>query len=133
MTGDQGGLDGARLIDVPAFSDARGTLAAFEKAQPLPFDPLRTFVIFDVPPGAHRAQHVLSCDQFLWMAVGACLAIVGKCAEQDPAIERRFHLVQRGPGLYLPGGVWLDLLEFTPGGILICLAESGYVPRTIAP
>jgi hypothetical protein len=122
-------MRGAHEIDVQQFADARGRLAAFEHGRPLPFTPVRTFVISDVPPGAHRAGHDTNYDEFLWMAVGACRAIVRQQkAQQDD--ERRFHLVAGGRGLHVPKGLWLDLFDFDPGSVLICVADSAYVPRS---
>ncbi len=116
----------ACTMDVPQFADPRGRLAAFELARPLPFKPVRTFVISDVPAAAHRAQHAIDCEEFLWMSTGACRVLVRQAlaGEQD---EQRFHLVANGPGLYLPRNAWVDLYEFSPGSVLICMADSEYV------
>ena len=124
-----GSTVGAYEIDVPQFVDRRGRLVAFEQGRPLPFKPVRTFVICDVPSDAHRAQHVIRCSEFLWMATGACRVIVRQGAGDMADGERRFRLVADGPGLYLPQGVWVDLCEFSPGSVLICLADSEYVAR----
>ncbi len=40
--------------------------------------------------------------------------------------KRHFRLTKRGPGLYLPEGVWLDLSEFHKGSIMLCLAAAEY-------
>lgn len=121
------GLAEARLIEVPRFADARGCLVAFEHGHPLPFTPRRTFMISEVPEGAQRARHTVSCSQFLWMAAGSCTASIRQAAE-DAGGPREFRLEQSGPGLYLPAGLWLALTAFAPGSMLICLAESEYVP-----
>jgi hypothetical protein len=62
---------GARLERLALHQDARGTLVAFDRDTP-PFEPARTFVIFDVPPQARRAARPAACDEFLWAARGAC-------------------------------------------------------------
>jgi hypothetical protein len=116
----------AREVDVPQFADSRGRLAAFERLRPLPFTPVRTFVISDVPPGEHRAQHVTRCSEFLWMAAGSCRAIVRpreKCGAED---EQQFRLTVHGRGLYIPQNVWIDLCDFTASGVLICVADAEY-------
>jgi hypothetical protein len=113
----------AREIDVPQFMDGRGRLVAFEERLPLPFRPVRTFVISDVPPGARRGGHVIRCAEFLWMAAGACRATVrpgGGGAEQP------FHLAAGGRGLYVPPGSWIDLFDFEAGSVLVCLADRPY-------
>ena len=123
-----GSTVGAYEIDVPQFTDARGCLVAFEEARPLPFRPVRTFVISDVPEGAHRAQHVTRCTELLWMATGACRAVV-RHGEGQQSGERQFQLVARGQGLLVPKDVWIDLCEFSPGSVLVCMADSDYVAR----
>jgi len=125
---EQAVATGAREIDVPRFIDGRGLLVAFQHGQPLPFKPVRTFVITDVPPDAHRAQHNITCEQVLWMAAGTCRALVRQSAA-NAAGERHFHLPARGHALYLPQGVWIDLWAFDPHSVLICLASGDYVAR----
>ncbi len=110
-----------RMIDVACHGDPRGNLFAFEEASPLPFRPVRVFIIADVPAGAHRARHELSCDQFLWMLDGSCRALVKVDGQELP-----MALAARGPGLYLPKGVWLDLHDFAPDSALVCLAAAAY-------
>jgi hypothetical protein len=111
-------------MDVPQFADSRGRLAALEELRPLPFRPVRAFVISDVPPGAHRAGHVIRCSEFLWMAAGACRAAVRPDGGSGP--EQRFDLTERGRGLYLPPGSWIDLFDFHAGSIVVCLADRPY-------
>jgi hypothetical protein len=119
-------LGAVREIEVPRFDDPRGQLTAFERSSPLPFTPVRAFVIADVPRGMHRAEHIVSCDQFLWMAAGACQVVVRQGSRDVTDGERRFRLTGRASGLYLPEGVWLDLSEFSPGSMLLCLAAATY-------
>jgi hypothetical protein len=119
-------MDAVREIAVPRFVDQRGELFALERLRPLPFTPVRTFIITDVPPGKHRAEHAVSCDQFLWMLAGSCQALVRPMARAESADGRYFRLAARGPGLYLPECVWLDLSDFLPGSMLVCLAAAEY-------
>lgn len=114
---------GVRLIDIPRHADARGDLFAMEQDGPLPFQPLRVFVIADVPLGAHRARHNTPCEEFLWVASGACTALL-----RADGVETGVSLERRGPGLYVPKGTWLELRDFAPESILICVASTKYDP-----
>ena len=116
----------ARELDVPQFADSRGRLAAFERLRPLSFTPVRTFVISDVPQGQRRAQHITRCREFLWMAAGSCRAVVRPSKECGAEDEQQFRLTAHGRGLYVPQSVWIDLYDFTPGSVLICLADAEY-------
>ena len=113
-------------MDVPQFVDARGGLAALEELRPLPFRPVRTFVISDVPPGLTApATHPL--QRVPWMAAGACRATVR--SGDSGGEEQQFHLTVRGRGLYLPPGSWIDLFDFQAGSVLVCLADRPYAAR----
>lgn len=46
-----------RMIEVPSFADARGTLAVLEWAGCLPFLPERFYFIWGAPQWARRAGH----------------------------------------------------------------------------
>jgi len=48
--------DGVDWIPVPLHADVRGLLAAFD-SKTLPLEPVRTFVITNVPHGATRGGH----------------------------------------------------------------------------
>jgi hypothetical protein len=113
-------LSGARLLPVNLRSDSRGTLAAFDR-DTLPFEPVRTFVIADVPHGETRGGHVVSCDEFLWAQTGQCRLSIFDGA-------RRISMLLDNPrqGALIPAGVGLELSDFTPGTLLVVMASAPY-------
>jgi len=114
---------GARLIAMPKNEDERGSLFAMESGSPLPFKPVRTLVIKDVPAGRRRAGHAVPCDQFLWTPVGSCEAEM----RAGGAVART--TLQGNSGLYLPKGTWIGLSDFSHDCVLICMASAGYIPH----
>ena len=112
---------GATLIEVPRYVDQRGSLVALEQGLPLPFEPLRTFFISNVPPFAKRAGHAESCHEFLLMLSGSC------CAEvSDGTGSVRLGLVSDGLGLHVTPGVWIALSDFTKNALLLVCASTRY-------
>lgn len=112
--------DGVRWIPVALHADTRGTLAAFDR-DTLPFEPVRTFAITNVPRGAVRGGHVISCDEFFWVQAGACrLSISDRGNHTSLLLDNPQH------GVVVPAGCLLELRDFTPATILIVMASRPY-------
>jgi hypothetical protein len=120
---------GARMIALPGHHDARGRLDAFDR-DTLPFTPVRTFVISEVPPDAPRAGHAVSCDEFLWVPAGAC-----RLTLSDAARSATVLLDSRQHGVYVPAGIMMDLTDFAPQTLLIVMASKSFseTERFIGP
>jgi hypothetical protein len=111
---------GVKILSVPPHEDGRGKLYALEQGSPLPFTPVRLFVIRDVPSREIRARHAVSCHEFLWMIAGSCTL------NADNGSERvSLRLQVDGNGVLVSAGVWMELCEFE-GAILAVLASSSY-------
>jgi hypothetical protein len=112
---------GVKLLPVPPHDDGRGRLHAIEQSGPIPFQPVRMFVIRNVPAGAWRARHAVSCHEFLWVIGGACTL------EVDNGMTRAtLRLQVYGPGALVSSGVWMELREFTDDAVVSVLASTRY-------
>jgi len=96
-------------------------LVALERHSPMPFSPVRTFVIRDVPCGQVRARHALSCHELLWLLTGSCVATV-----HDGRTSSTIYLKADAHALVIAAGVWIELAEFARGTILMVLASKTY-------
>jgi hypothetical protein len=112
---------GVRSLSVPAHDDARGRLYAIEQSAPLPFMPVRMFMICDVPAEQVRARHAVSCHEFLWMLRGSCTATV-----DDGIKTATVPLKAEGPGLLVAAGVWMELRAFSNDAALSVFASKTY-------
>jgi len=112
--------DGVHWIPVSLHGDARGMLAAFDR-ETLPFEPVRTFVITNVPHGATRGGHVISCDEFFWVQTGQC-----RLSISDGARQTSLLLDNPQRGVIVPAGLLLELTNFTPDTLLIVMASQPY-------
>lgn len=112
---------GVTLKSVTLWTDQRGSLAALEKDSPVPFAPVRTFVIRDVPPDQTRAGHALSCHEFLWILSGSCDATI-----DDGSIRSTIRMQANQCAMAVMPGVWIELSKFDHGTLLMVLASEPY-------
>jgi UDP-2-acetamido-3-amino-2,3-dideoxy-glucuronate N-acetyltransferase len=112
-------------MSLRVFDDERGRVLPVEHLSPqLPFVPVRTFVICNVPAGKSRAEHTLTCDQVLVAATGSVNVIV-----KVDGGETRHVLDTPGAALHIPEGAWIALNQFSRDAVLIVLAAKPYQPR----
>ena len=111
----------ARVLQLPQFSDSRGTLTVGEVST-LPFQPVRFFVIGDVPAGAVRGRHAhKACHQLVVVARGAC-----KLTLIDQHGRDEFTLSSAEIAVHIPPLTWGEQSEFTPGAVVLVLASDPY-------
>ena len=111
---------GMRLITLPVHRDARGTLVALDR-DTLPFEPVRTFVISGVPPGATRGGRAAACSEFLFAAAGSCRVTVSDAARRCSIVLDHAH------GVLIAAGLTVELGDFAPDAVVVVLA-----PKTFA-
>ena len=107
------------MIQVPSFTDARGTLAVIEWARHLPFVPERFYCIWGAPKWAKRAGHAHwgeSESIFALSGVFAVLTDDGR-TRKEQRLDRSDHV------LLIPPGVWHEGYDFGPGAVCAVLAS----------
>ena len=112
---------GLRFVDIQEHSDARGRIRIVEVDSGLPFVPVRSFIVSEVPSDKSRAGHAVSCDELLIVAQGSCLIT----ARTGAGLEEH-RLTPATGGVHLRPGTWLMLSEFEPGTILVTYASERY-------
>lgn len=110
---------GPRLIEIPSFTDARGTPAVIEWAEHLPFVPERFYCIWGAPQWAKRAGHAH------WEESEAIFALSGGFAvlTDDGGTRTEQRLDRPNLVLLIPPGVWHELYDFGPGAMCAVLAS----------
>ena len=120
---------GPRFLSVPERVDDRGRLRIFELDQPLPFVPVRSFVISNVPEGKTRAGHIATCDQILAVLQGSCQLTV-----KTDTNEERHHLTPADGAIYIRRGMWLSLSDFQLDAVMLVFASERFdVKRDLPP
>jgi UDP-2-acetamido-3-amino-2,3-dideoxy-glucuronate N-acetyltransferase len=110
---------GPRMIEVPSFTDARGTLGVLEWDGRLPFVPERFYFIWDAPKWARRAGHAH------WEESEAIFALSGAFTvlTDDGRARKEWLLDQPNRVLLIPPVVWHELYDFGPGAVCAVLAS----------
>lgn len=115
-------VTGVSLIDLPLITDLRGSLTFGEYAQHLPFNPVRYFVIFDVPTIEVRGEHAhRNLHQFLVCLKGTCSVVVDDGYHRDEVILNRSNV-----GLHIPPMVWAIQYKYSTDAMLLVLASDVY-------
>ncbi len=113
-----GDVQTCRLIDLPRFSDGRGSLSFIEPPL-LPFEIQRVYYLYDLPAGAVRGAHGHRRLEQLIVAVTGSLDV-----ELDDGRSRRvFHLSRPDQGLYVTPMMWRHLRNFSNGAVAMVLAS----------
>lgn len=109
-----------RIIGLTTAHDDRGDLAALEFDR-LPFQPRRTFVVYNVPSSEFRGGHAhRECAQVLVCLKGSVVVDV------DPLCTYTLDAPSRG--LYLPPMTWATQSAYSRDAVLLVLASHPYDP-----
>ena len=103
-------------------SEQKGNLTVVENGIDLPFDVKRAYYLYDVPGGECRGAHAHKELRQLIVAASGSFTVV----LDDGKVKRSFFLNRPYQGLLVPPGVWRDLVDFSSGSVLLCLANEGY-------
>lgn len=110
-----------QVVDITRHRDVRGTLTAIEKAAGLiPFDPVRTFFISDVPAGASRANHAVNCELFIMVLVG------GAVLTEFQGTNQQSWPMTVDQGLLIPSFRYIVVSDIQPSTILAVFASKKF-------
>ena len=112
----------ARLIDLPKVSDPRGNLTFVEGGVHVPFLIQRVFYLYDVPGGESRAGHAnIALEELIIAASGSFDVVV-----DNGHGKTVFSLGRSYYGLYVPGMLWRELVNFSSGSVGLVLCSAPY-------
>lgn len=118
------GVGTTQLWPLPKYRDLRGSLAVADFSDDLPFSPVRSFVVFDVPNERVRGEHAHhECEQFLVAVAGSVTVVV-----DDGSKRSSVALESADVGLYLPPLIWASQFRFSSGSVLLVFASHPYDP-----
>lgn len=112
----------AKIINLPKFLDARGNLSFVEEESHIPFKILRSYWIYDVPGGECRGGHAYRENEEFIVALSGSFDVV-----LDDGKERKvFNLNRSYYGLYVPKGLWREMVNFSTNSLALVLASAPY-------
>lgn len=113
-------LADCKLLEIPRFSDERGSLSVVESNGLIPFEIRRTYYLYDIPAGQVRAAHGHRLlEQFIVALSGSFEVTL-----EDGFARQTFRLDRPDRGLYVAPGIWRDLHHFSGGTVCLVIASE---------
>ena len=117
-------LNEPTIINLPKILDDRGNLSLVEELKEIPFKIKRTYWIYDVPGGEVRGGHAYKKNQEFIIALSGSFDVY-----VDNGVEAKtFSLNRSYYGLYIPKGVWRQMLNFSTNSLALIVASKHFDP-----
>lgn len=110
------------IINLPKFEDPRGNLSFIEEFKHIPFKIERTYWIYDVPGGQIRGGHAFKEQQEVIIALSGSFEVV----VDDGSKKQTFFLNRSYYGLYINGGIWRHMQNFSTNSLALVLSSTIY-------
>ena len=117
------GVDDCLLLELPKIFMPEGSITPLEGGSDLvPFEIERVFYLYDVVGGAVRGGHAhKELEQFIVAAMGGfTVSLWDGQQRRDVDLNRAYQ------GLYVPPGIWMDLVNFSSGAVSVVLASQHF-------
>ena len=111
-----------RIIQLPKYLDARGNLSVVEELKQIPFKIERTYWIYDVPGGEVRGGHAFIMNEEFIIALSGSFDIV----VDDGKHKKKFTLNRSHYGLYVPAGLWREMVNFSTNSFALEFGSVAY-------
>ena len=110
-------------VSIFSAGDQRGRLCVIEAGQTVPFDIVRVYYVMDTIPGEPRGFHAhYATRQFAVCVHGQCRMLL----EGPDGVQVEMMLDAPDKGVLIDKMVWHEMHDFTPGAILLVLADHYY-------
>ncbi len=110
------------IIKFKEFGDEQGWLVALEAGRTIPFAVRRVYYIYGTRPGVRRGKHAhRKLRQVLVCIAGACTILLDDGRRQEDV-----RLTGNTEGLVLEPMIWHEMYDFSPGCVLLVLADDWY-------
>lgn len=115
-------LEKPRIINLPKILDERGNLSLVEELKDIPFKIKRTYWIYDVPGGEVRGGHAYKENQEFIISLSGSFDV-----HLDSGFESKTYSLNRSYyGLYVPKGMWRQMLNFSTNSLALILASTHF-------
>ena len=118
-------INDCKLIELPRYLDARGNLSFVEQLSHIPFEIKRTYWIYDVPGGEARGGHAFKENQEFIVALSGAFDVV----VDDGNKKITYTLNRSYYGLYVPAGLWREMVNFSTNSLALELGSTNYTPE----
>ena len=111
-----------QIIELPKFTDPRGNLSFVEQLNHIPFEIKRTYWIYDVPGGETRGGHAYKENQEFIVALSGAFDVIVDDGKQ----KKKFTLNRSYYGLYVPNGLWREMVNFSTNSLALEFGSVHY-------
>lgn len=115
-------INDVKIIELPKFADPRGNLSFVEQNNHIPFEIKRTYWIYDVPGGEERGGHAYRQNEEFIVALSGAFDVVVDDGQQ----KKTFTLNRSYYGLYVPTGLWREMLNFSTNSLALEFGSTHY-------
>lgn len=114
--------DNSEIINLPKYLDARGNLSFVEQFNHIPFEIRRTYWLYDVPGGESRGGHAYRENEEFIVALSGSFDVI-----LDDGTEKKLFTLNRSYyGLYVPKGLWREMVNFSTNSLAMILSSTDY-------
>ena len=110
------------IINLPKILDKRGNLSLLEELKDIPFKIKRTYWVYDVPGGEIRGGHAYKNNQEFIVALSGSFDVLIDNGE----VAQTFSLNRSYYGLYVPKGIWRQMLNFSTNSLALVVASINF-------
>ena len=114
--------DKPTIIDLPKILDKRGNLSLLEELKDIPFKIKRTYWVYDVPGGEIRGGHAYKNNQEFIVALSGSFDVL----IDNGDVAQTFSLNRSYYGLYVPKGIWRQMLNFSTNSLALVVASINF-------
>lgn len=115
-------IEGIKIIQLPKILDERGNLSFLEGLNHIPFEIMRTYWIYDVPGGEVRGGHSYKINEEFIIALSGSFDVVLNDGQNEQIISLNRSYV----GLYVPGGIWKHMENFSTNSLAFITSSTPY-------
>ncbi len=115
-------MEQPKITQLSKISDPRGNLSVIEEFKDIPFKIERVYWIYDVPGGETRGSHAFKETEEIIVALSGSFEVVLDNGKNKTI----FSLNRSYYGLYVPGGYWRELRNFSTNSVCLVLASTRY-------
>lgn len=112
----------AEIINLSKIEDPRGNLSIIEEEKDIPFIINRVYWIYDVPGGQIRGGHAFKEQQEIIVALSGSFEVL----VDDGKLKNTFSLNRSYFGLYLPAGLWRQMVNFSTNSLALVLSSTEF-------
>lgn len=109
-----------RPVEFRRIADHRGNLTPVESRVDVPFAIERSYFIYDVPSGSHRAGHAHLNLQQVYLAVAGSFDV----HLEDGGRRETITLNRPNVGIWIGPGVWREIDNFSSGAVCLVFASA---------